>query len=364
MKIFSIAFFLALFTNALFAQIGDYQLVKEYFEKNPRQKDISSFFKNIVKNLPIALKSKQEKPVKIVIVYPGRQVSDYWRRSKVSFQKRLDELGIKYEMKDYFTKPAVEIKEQAKQILSAIKEDADYLIFTLDAKKHTKFIERVLSRRKPKLILQNITTPKISWGSKQPFLYIGFDHVEGSLRLAEYYLRKTQGIGNYAVLFGSNGYVSYMRGYQFIKYLKKNSDLKLLETYYTDFDREKAKNAVLDLLKRHKNLKFIYACSTDIAIGAIEALKEKGMLSKIAINGWGGGSSELEAIKKREMDVTVMRMNDDNGVAMAEAIKLDLEGRGDKVPLIYSGDFELVEKDISKSRLDELKKRAFRYSGF
>ncbi|MCO4789370.1 ABC transporter substrate-binding protein, partial [Vibrio cholerae] len=72
------------------------------------------------------------------------------------------------------------------------------------------------------------------------------------------------------------------------------------------------------------------------------------------------GSAELEALAKGELDVTVMRMNDDTGVAMAEAIKWDLEGKA--VPLVYSGDFEVVTKQDSAARISELKARAFRYS--
>lgn len=78
------------------------------------------------------------------------------------------------------------------------------------------------------------------------------------------------------------------------------------------------------------------------------------------INGWGGGSAELDAIAKKELDVTVMRMNDDTGIAMAEAIKLDLEHK--PVPTVFSGDFEIVTKNDSPERLSKLKKYAFRYS--
>ena len=55
-------------------------------------------------------------------------------------------------------------------------------------------------------------------------------------------------------------------------------------------------------------------------------------------------------------------MNDDNGVAMAEAIKLDLKGQANKIPTIYSGEFKLVKKGIDKKSLENYKKRAFRYT--
>lgn len=99
--------------------------------------------------------------------------------------------------------------------------------------------------------------------------------------------------------------------------------------------------------------------STDVALGAVDALKELGR-DDVMINGWGGGSAELEALSKGELDVTVMRMNDDTGIAMAEAIKWDLEGK--PVPTVYSGDFEVVTKSDSPERIEALRKRAFRYS--
>ena len=99
-----------------------------------------------------------------------------------------------------------------------------------------------------------------------------------------------------------------------------------------------------------------------LPLGIIDAINELGLRAKIKTNGWGGGSAELDAIVAGDLDFTVMRMNDDNGIAMAEAIKLDLADRGTDVPTIYSGDFALVDQLTSQYKLKKLKKRAFRYS--
>lgn len=63
------------------------------------------------------------------------------------------------------------------------------------------------------------------------------------------------------------------------------------------------------------------------------------------------------------LDFTVMRMNDDNGVAMAEAIRLDLENKVKKVPIIFSGEMVIVKQGIGDEELRNLKQKAFRYSG-
>ncbi len=75
------------------------------------------------------------------------------------------------------------------------------------------------------------------------FLYVGFDHFVGSKYLADYYISKTKGEGNYAVLYGSRGYVSLMRGKEIVRYISSKSNLKLIHEYYTDFNKEKAKKS-------------------------------------------------------------------------------------------------------------------------
>lgn len=343
---------------------SEYITVQEFNAIHPRQVGIGKKFSELVKAKGIPTqKETQQKPVKIAFIYPGEQASDYWRRSITSFKARMNKIRIQFDMVEYFSKPVVDYREQERQIKKALDRMPDYLVFTLDINKHKRIIERIVTEEKPKIILQNITTPLKIWEGKQPFLYVGFDHAIGARLIAKYYIRKTYGTGRYAVLFFSQGYVSTMRGNTFIEYLQKNSDLKLVSSYFTDGNREKSKRATIEILNEFPDVKFIYACSTDVALGAIDALKEKGAQNKVMINGWGGGSKELEMIESRNMDITVMRMNDDNGVAMAEAIKYDIEGRKNDVPTIYSGNFVLVEKGLGQDNLNKLKKRAFRYSG-
>lgn len=343
---------------------SDYYSIKEYHAIHPEQKEISNRFTEIVMANGKPIKPGiQKQPVKISFIYPGEQVSDYWRRSIVSFMKRMKELTLKYDLREHFSKPVVDYRIQEKQIKKALAKNPDYLVFTLDVKKHKGIIERIIIKRRPKLILQNITTPLKSWEGKQPFLYVGFDHATGSELIADYLITKTGGEGRYAMLYFSRGYVSEMRGDTFSEYVKNHSALKLVSSYYTNGDKLRATQATRQILNEHAGLKFIFACSTDVALGAIDGLQEQGPINKVIINGWGGGSSELEAIQKQIMDVTVMRMNDDNGVAMAEAIKLDIQGRKKKVPLIFSGDFALIEKNTPPDMIQVFKKRAFRYSG-
>ncbi|OUR96541.1 hypothetical protein A9Q84_09335 [Halobacteriovorax marinus] len=336
--------------------------INEYFKHHPKQEQLLNDFSKVVTNLPIQVKAKQRRPIKISVIYPGKQISDYWKRSLSSFKARLDLLNIKYQIEEFFTKPGVEIRKQAKHILQSLKGNPDYLIFTLDAKKHQKIITQILSKGKTKVILQNITTPLKLWKNHPPFLYVGFDHQLGSKLLLDRILQIHPNGGKFAMLYLTDGYVSKMRGDSFIGNLKQHKKWKLVGRYYTDNDENKIKKALEDLTTNEKDIQLVFSCSTDIAITSAKFSKKNKL--DFTINGWGGGSAELESLslKKNGIDLTVMRINDDNGVAMAEAIKYELEDRSSLIPRVFSGEMVIIDKSTTKEEIEKLKKRSFRYS--
>ena len=339
--------------------LNGYWEYQDYLSKFPEQKALTDKMIEAVQNHPVPLRKIQDEPITISVVYPGQQISDYWVRNIEAFEKRLDKLRINYQINQVFTRVNADITQQSISLQEAIENKTDYLIFTLDTTRHRKFIEHVLTSTDTKLILQNITTPVRSWADRQPFMYVGFDHATGSLKLAEYFKSNSKSNSQYSVLYRSEGYISDARGDTFIHDVNTNTNFALKSSFYTKSDKESGYQAAKISIAKDKDLDFIYACATDVALGAADAIRESGR--DILLNGWGGGSAELEAIERGDLDVTVMRINDDTGIAMAEAIKWDLTGLA--VPTVYSGDFELVTKEDSPERISELKQRAFRYSG-
>ncbi len=342
-----------------FSVLSEYWGYREFLDHFPEQNRLTGKLAGVVNSAPVPLSVKQKQVVNISVIYPGEQVSDYWRRNIVAFRKRMDELSIDYRITQIFTRPNADIDQQSQFLNDALSSHADYLVFTLDTGRHKKFIEHVLYHSETKLILQNITTPVVEWSEHQPFMYVGFDHATGSRLLAEYIKSVYSAPVHYGLLYFSPGYISDVRGDTFVHALNQAGGYYLQSSYYTRANKESAYHATHKLVDMYPKLDFIYACSTDVALGAVEALKSLGR-TDIRVNGWGGGSAELEAISRGELAVTVMRMNDDTGVAMAEAIKWDLEGK--PVPTVYSGSFEILPAGSEKKRIAQLKKQAFRYS--
>lgn len=362
-RIFLLSLFTCFLTSPAFSndRFEEYWTVEEYLALNPNQRSMTKRFEEIVRG-PALKGASSNKSAHIDVIYPGLQVSDYWKRSISSLEKRLQELGQKYELSFYFTKPGQNVSEQSRKIGEFLTHEPDFLIFTLNINRHKGLISKVLSQQSTRIILQNITTPLKSFRQQQPFQYVGFDHVIGTEYIAEEYLKRFTGAAEYAIFYGSPGYVSEMRGGTFLEEMKAYPRMKLVDSYYVGFDREKAFSAALKVLDEHPDIRFIFSSSTDIALGVIDAIRETGKMGRVITNGWGGGSAELQAIEQGVMDLTVMRMNDDNGVAMAEAVILVQSGQANKVPQIYSGDMVLVTKEMSDQVIGGFKARAFRYS--
>ncbi|WP_320006355.1 substrate-binding domain-containing protein [Maridesulfovibrio sp.] len=357
-----LAVILTILFCALPVTAGKYYTLDEYIQIHPEEIIRAENFRKIVSNNTVTKHNNLTSP-KIAYIYPGAQVSDYWRRSIAALQNRFLQYEIKPEILQFPIPPSAKATGLAAIFHKAMRAEPDYLIFAFDIKRHQRIIEPALISGKPKIILQNITTPLKEWESRQPFMYVGFDHATGSKDLGRYFAAKVNGQGGYAVLLPNPGYLNDVRGKTFISYMDHNTSMNLVSLFQTGIDKDKAREATRRIIAKYPDIDFIYACSTDIALGASEALQSAGLQGKILLNGWGGGAPEIKALKKNALDVTIMRINDDNGVAMADAIILDMLGKKSQIPLVFSGRFEIVVKGIPDAKLLQLQQESFRYSG-
>lgn len=319
-------------------------------------------FTSVVQGDAVAVRVQQP-PIKIAIVYPAIQSSDYWRRSVVSMEKRLQELNIPVELTTYYSRPADGSRTQEKQITQALQNQPDFLLINTDYPRVEDIIGRILHRGSPHVIIQNQTTENKAWLDTPPLLYSGFDHVKGSELIAHYLFDTYGEDAKYAIIYGTRGIVSTLRGQGFMNVRKLHNARLPVAEYYSNVDINKAHDAAYDILDRHPDLDFLFCVTTDTALGAAQAVDELGLTGKIAVNGWGGGEAELIALAEGKLTLTVMRMNDDNGVSVAEAIKYALTSRRDEIPPTFSGGFELITTE-NRAEINRLKKRAFRYSGY
>ncbi|GAM68713.1 autoinducer 2-binding periplasmic protein luxP precursor [Vibrio sp. JCM 19236] len=167
-------------------QLRDYWDYQDYLNFYPEQARLTAEMATRVYAEPKPINVEQDKPIQIDVVYPGAQLSDYWWRNLKALELRLQELGIDYELNQFSMRPNLDHREESRSLQQVLKNESDYLIFTLDTSQHRKFAYRVLNEGKTKLILLNITTPIKSWEKQHPMMYVGFDHVIGTKMLASH----------------------------------------------------------------------------------------------------------------------------------------------------------------------------------
>ena len=89
-------------------------------------------------------------------------------------------------------------------------------------------------------------------------------------------------------------------------WLEQNApNVQLVDVQNADWDRTKAKDVMDTLLKKHPNLKAIYANNDTMAMGALEAVKSAGLLGSVLVVGNDGTSEALKSVKDGELSATV-----------------------------------------------------------
>jgi ribose transport system substrate-binding protein len=91
----------------------------------------------------------------------------------------------------------------------------------------------------------------------------------------------------------------------FQREMSKNTNLKLVASVPGDWNRQKAFNQMQTLITSYPDLKAVFVQNEDMALGAIQALKEADMVGQVAIVSQNGAPYGLESIAAGGIKATV-----------------------------------------------------------
>ena len=123
----------------------------------------------------------------------------------------------------------------------------------------------------------------------------------------------------------------------------KYSGIKVVDIQDAKFDRSTGFTTTQNLLQAHPDLKIIFSCNDEMALGAVEALKEAGKLDQVFVGGIDGNSDAFKAIKEGTMEVTVYKNFYLQAYTAVEAAAKYLNG--DKLDEVIKIDLAAVTKD-------------------
>ena len=273
----------------------------------------------------VKMENPPTEPVKIVVIYPSLDVSDAWLRAYLAMEARLNEIGIPFDALQL----ASDIGDHQIQTTytdQVMNEDYDYVIFgPTELQIQAENMKALVDAGKKVIVLTYDAVLK-SFGDNQPMMYTAFSHFAGSQIMCDWVVNTLGTEGIYAMNRGVPGIVDDQRSGGFANCLADKSNWQLAYEHYGNYQREGGTTGTPadhfrlprgdpDPQRQHRD--------GDGALSAVQAMEAQ---DKVMVTGWGGTGEELEALLLGELRATPMRMSDDLGVSMAEAIRFDLEG--------------------------------------
>lgn len=301
-------------------------------------------------------------PVKIAVIYPSQDVSDFWLRAFLAMEARLNELGLPYEAVQYASGMG-DHELQATYTEQVLNDDFEYVIFGPTELSLQQDNVKALMDGGKKVIVLNYDAVVQEWGDDQPMMYATFSHLFGALNVCNWVLENLGTEGTYAMIRGTPGSIDDQRSGGFRDCLAESSNWEMAYEHYGNFLREGGFDGAQQIISAYPEVTLIHNANTAMAMGAISAVQSLGAQDRVGVTAWGGTGDEIDALRQGELLATPMRMGDDVGVAMAEAIRLDVEGRTDEIPLVFLGRITIVASDSGPEVVDEMEREAFRYTG-
>lgn len=305
-----------------------------------------------------------ENPIQIALIYPSADTSDFWARNYLAMTKRLEQLGIAFETTEFASRQ-IEHSLQS-TYASQVEQDADlydYVIFgPSELAIQADNIDKLAANDGFRTYVWAFHTP-LKYLENQPDVWFDFSSAAGAQTMCDYMIgRLGEGV-TMAMNRGIPGITDDQRSGDFKACVEEKAGWTTVYEHYGEYQTEGGFEGTSLILQAYPEATMIHNANTAMAMGSVEAQIAMGREKDIFSTGWGGTGLELDAIRRGELDATPMRMGDDVGAATAEAIKADLEGRGNELPLVFLGRITVAHDQMSAEELDALQEEAFRFSG-
>ena len=318
----------------------------------------------VVGSAAVPFSGSQDRPIQIRLIYPSADVSDFWARNFLAMTKRLDELGIQYETTEFASRQ-IEHSLQS-TYASQVDQDADlydYVIFgPSELATQADNISKLAGNDGFTAYVWAFHTP-LKYLENQPAAWFDFSSAAGALTMCDYMLDRLGNDVTMAMNRGIPGITDNQRSGDFKACVEEKGNWTTVYEHYGEYQREGGFDGTSLILQAYPEATIIHNANTAMAMGSVEAQIAMGKEKEIFSTGWGGTGLELDAIRAGNLDATPMRMGDDVGAATAEAIKADMEGRADELPLVFLGRITVAHDQLSAEELDALQEEAFRFSG-
>jgi ribose transport system substrate-binding protein len=167
---------------------------------------------------------------------------------------------------------------------------------------------------------------------------------------------KTPGKGKIIALQGRLGDTPNAERWEGLQQvLSQNPGIQLLQWESAKWDRTQAYNDTKAMLVAHPDIDGVWTANDDMAMGAIQALKEAGLAGKVLVSGCDGIPEMFDAIKNGLAAATILndgKYQAELGLAMSLAAK---EGKLDVASLPHKyRQFEIPAVNVNRENVNQV----------
>lgn len=254
--------------------------------------------------------------------------TEWIRQQREGVLQTAQKLGMKTVVLDAANRSAKQISDIEDLVTRRV--DA-ILISTYFSEAITPAIREANRAKIPIIVLSSGLSGDADWA-----VHLTVDTLASARTAGEYFVKKLGGQGNVVQIEGSPGStVNQNRGKGWHEVVDKVPGIKLVGRVMADYDRAKALKGMEDMLQANAKIDAVYTHSEDMALGAIQAVRESGRAKNMFVTGYDGVANEtLKAIYGGELDM-VMSYHP-FGVEAVEAAARVLEGKPTPKTILFS----------------------------
>jgi ribose transport system substrate-binding protein len=149
--------------------------------------------------------------------------------------------------------------------------------------------------------------------------HIASDNVQGGEMACEFLLEEIGGSGNVAQLEGIAGTSAAQDRGEGCQQALDAAGVELVATQTANFDREEGLSVAENIFQANPDLDGLFAQNDEMALGAVEAAREAGILEDLVIVGFDAVDDALAAIEAGDMEGTIAQQPAEMGRLSVEA---------------------------------------------
>lgn len=220
---------------------------------------------------------------------------DYWKPAIKGFEDAAEELGVSVE---YRGAPQVDVYEQITVLEQVIaRKPAGIAVSAVDAQKLDSTIQQAIDAGIP-VVLFDADAPESGAAS-----FLGTNNKEAGASAARQLASLLNETGKTAVITAPGQLNLQERTNGFVETIESYSDMEVVAVENGERDERAAKQAVLQLLKEHPDMKGFFSTEANGGAGIAEAVRS--VQSDARVIGFDTYKQTLDLIKKGEMDATI-----------------------------------------------------------